>query len=160
MRLADMGNGPEIFCCQWVPYPTAGNDTSCDICGSVFTLRAEPGSPELPELPAPNFYAADGPAYADIPPTPHHPECGCHVCGSVTCECAQCENNRITSADAAIAFVMQAALWSPDFDAYATGQIDASQITCVLCLSCPCACPEFGTPEYFALIDKRHGRQS
>lgn len=126
MRLADMGNGPEIFCCQWVSYPTAGNDTSCDICGSVFTLRAEPGSPELPELPAPNFYPADGPAYADK----------------------------------AAAFFLQSALWSPDTDAYASGQIDASQITCVLCLSCPCACPEFGTPEYFALIDKRHGRQS
>jgi hypothetical protein len=29
----------------------------------------------------------------------------------------------------------------------------------VLCESVPCACPEFGTPEYFALIDKRHGRR-
>ena len=81
------------------------------MCGSVFTVRAEP------ELPEPNFYAADGPRYA-----------------------------------------AQASLWSPDFDAYAAGEINASQVTCVLCLHSPCDCPAFGTPEYFALIDARHGR--
>ena len=51
------------------------------------------------------------------------------------------------------------ALWSPDFDAYASGKLDASQVRCVLCLHCPCDCPPFGTDEYFALIDRRHGRK-
>ena len=50
------------------------------------------------------------------------------------------------------------AVWSPDFDAYASGQLDASQIRCVLCGRAPCDCPPFGTPEYFALIDAPHGR--
>ena len=27
-----------------------------------------------------------------------------------------------------------------------------------LCQHAPCDCPPFGTPEYFALIDARHGR--
>lgn len=48
--------------------------------------------------------------------------------------------------------------WSPDFDAYASGEIELSAVRCVLCEEAPCACPEFGTPEYFALIDRRHGR--
>lgn len=50
------------------------------------------------------------------------------------------------------------AKWSPDFDAYASGQLDISQVRCALCTHAPCDCPEFGTPEYFALLDKRHGR--
>ena len=50
------------------------------------------------------------------------------------------------------------AVWSPDFDAYASGQHDASCIRCVLCQHAPCGCPPFGTPEYVALIDARHGR--
>jgi hypothetical protein len=50
------------------------------------------------------------------------------------------------------------AIWSDDFDAYASGQLDASQIHCALCMCAPCRCPEFGTPEYFALLDWRHGR--
>ncbi|MFG1753672.1 hypothetical protein [Streptosporangium sandarakinum] len=49
-------------------------------------------------------------------------------------------------------------LWSPDLDAYASGRIDVSRIRCALCEQAPCACPEFGTKEYFALIDRRHGR--
>jgi predicted dienelactone hydrolase len=49
------------------------------------------------------------------------------------------------------------AKWSPDFDAYASGQIPASQVRCVLCTHAPCDCPGFGTPAYFALLDKRHG---
>lgn len=49
-------------------------------------------------------------------------------------------------------------LWSPDFDAYASGELDASKVRCVLCGQAPCMCPPFGTPEYFALIDYRHGR--
>lgn len=49
-------------------------------------------------------------------------------------------------------------LWSDDFSAYASGEISADQVTCVLCMCAPCRCPAFGTPEYFALIDFRHGR--
>jgi len=49
------------------------------------------------------------------------------------------------------------AVWSGDFDAYASGQLDASKIRCALCQCAPCECPQFGTPEYFALIDRRHG---
>ncbi|GII89464.1 hypothetical protein Ssi03_74540 [Sphaerisporangium siamense] len=47
---------------------------------------------------------------------------------------------------------------SPDLDAYAAGQIDASQVRCALCAHAPCDCPEFDTPEYFAMLDRRHGR--
>jgi hypothetical protein len=50
------------------------------------------------------------------------------------------------------------AKWSPDFEAYAAGEIDASQVRCVLCERAPCSCPEFGTAEYLKLIDRRHGR--
>lgn len=50
------------------------------------------------------------------------------------------------------------AKWSPDFDAYASGQLDISKVRCALCTKNPCVCPEFGTPEYFARIDRRHGR--
>jgi hypothetical protein len=50
------------------------------------------------------------------------------------------------------------AIWSDDIGAYATGKIDAAQITCALCMCAPCRCPEFGTPAYFALVDARHGR--
>ena len=51
------------------------------------------------------------------------------------------------------------ALWSPDFDAYASGQLDISQVRCVLCQQAPCQCPPFGSDEYFDLIDRRHGRK-
>lgn len=47
---------------------------------------------------------------------------------------------------------------SDDFDAYAEGRIDAHQIRCVLCQHRPCDCPEFGTPEYMELVNRRHGR--
>lgn len=50
-------------------------------------------------------------------------------------------------------------LWSPDFDAYAEGSLEPSAVRCVLCLAAPCECPPFGTPAYFALIDRRHGRR-
>jgi hypothetical protein len=48
---------------------------------------------------------------------------------------------------------------SPDFDAYAEGRINASQIRCVLCRQAPCECPPFASPEYFALLDRVHGRR-
>jgi hypothetical protein len=50
------------------------------------------------------------------------------------------------------------AMRSPDFDAYASGQLDAGRVRCVVCGHAPCGCPEFGTPEYFDLIDRLHGR--
>jgi hypothetical protein len=50
------------------------------------------------------------------------------------------------------------AAWSPDFDGYASGQLDISQVRCVLCGHAPCDCPPFGTPEYLALVDRLHGR--
>jgi hypothetical protein len=52
------------------------------------------------------------------------------------------------------------ARWSPDFDAYAAGQVPAHEVRCVLCSAAPCACPPFGTDEYFALVEQRHGRRS
>lgn len=60
--------------------------------------------------------------------------------------------------DAVAAVAELGALWSPDFDAYASGELPASAVRCVLCLVAPCECPPFGTPEYFALLDRRHGR--
>lgn len=49
------------------------------------------------------------------------------------------------------------AKWSPDMDKFLAGKIDAAAMRCALCTHAPCDCPEFGTPEYFALINKRHG---
>jgi hypothetical protein len=60
--------------------------------------------------------------------------------------------------DPAAALAALGAVWSPDFDAYASGQLDASQVRCVLCGHAPCDCPPFGTPEYLALVDRLHGR--
>lgn len=52
------------------------------------------------------------------------------------------------------------ALFSPDFDAYASGKLPASSCRCVLCghVATACVCPPFGTDAYFALCDFRHGR--
>lgn len=52
------------------------------------------------------------------------------------------------------------AIWSDDFDAYASGELDASKVHCALCMCAPCRCPPFGTPEYFKLLNWRHGRTS
>lgn len=49
-------------------------------------------------------------------------------------------------------------VWSPDMDAYTAGQLDVSKVRCVLCGHAPCDCPEFGTSEYFAMVDRLHGR--
>lgn len=46
------------------------------------------------------------------------------------------------------------AIWSDDFDAYASGELDASKV----CECAPCRCPAFGTDAYFELLDQRHGR--
>lgn len=50
------------------------------------------------------------------------------------------------------------AVWSPDFAAYAAGDISAHQIRCALCGLAPCDCPPFGTPEYIELVNRAHGR--
>jgi len=52
------------------------------------------------------------------------------------------------------------AKWSPDMDDFLAGKVELSQMRCAVCEKKPCECPEFGTPEYFALIDRRHGRRS
>jgi hypothetical protein len=62
------------------------------------------------------------------------------------------------SADPVDALNRLGAIWSPDFDAYASGQLDASRVRCALCQHAPCDCPPFGTAEYVALLDARHGR--
>ncbi len=51
------------------------------------------------------------------------------------------------------------AVWPPDLDGYATGQLNATRVRCVLCHRAPCDCPPFGTPEYLFLIDRWHGRR-
>jgi hypothetical protein len=66
--------------------------------------------------------------------------------------------NSKTSDPAAILAGLGAS-WSPDFDAYAAGGLDPARVRCALCGKAPCDCPEFGTLEYFALIDARHGRK-
>lgn len=63
------------------------------------------------------------------------------------------------AADPVEALAALGAIWSDDFGAYASGQLDASQVTCALCMCAPCRCPEFGTPAYFALVNFRHGRR-
>jgi len=60
--------------------------------------------------------------------------------------------------DPAAALAALGAVWSPDFDAYASDQLDASAVRCVLCGHAPCDCPPVGTPEYFTLVDRLHGR--
>lgn len=35
--------------------------------------------------------------------------------------------------------------------------LDSPSPTCVLCTHRPCDCPPFGTAEYFALLNRRHG---
>lgn len=49
------------------------------------------------------------------------------------------------------------AKWSPDFDAYASGQLDISQVRCVLRGQAPCQCPPFMSDEYVALVKRVHG---
>jgi hypothetical protein len=51
------------------------------------------------------------------------------------------------------------AKWSPDIDDFMAGRIEASAMRCVLCQHSPCDCPPSGTPEYFVLIAKRHGKR-
>lgn len=60
--------------------------------------------------------------------------------------------------DPAAVLAALSAVWSPDFGTYASGQLDASAVRCVLCGQVPCDCPPFGTPGYLALVDRLHGR--
>jgi hypothetical protein len=68
------------------------------------------------------------------------------------------KTGRDATRDPAAALDVLGAVWSPDFDAYASGQFDASAVHCVLCGHAPCDCPPFGTPGYLALVDRLHGR--
>lgn len=43
------------------------------------------------------------------------------------------------SPDPAAILASLGARWSPDFDAYATGKLDITQVRCVLCIA-PCQC--------------------
>jgi hypothetical protein len=36
--------------------------------------------------------------------------------------------------------------------------LDSPNPTCVLCTHSPCDCPKFGTAEYIALVNRRHGK--
>jgi hypothetical protein len=65
--------------------------------------------------------------------------------------------HKMTPAEALDALGAQ---WSPDFAAYAAGGLPTAAVRCVLCMHAPCDCPPFGTPEYLALIDARHGRRA
>ncbi len=38
------------------------------------------------------------------------------------------------------------AVWSPDFDAYASGRLGVSQVRCVLCGVAPCQCRQCEAP--------------
>jgi len=60
--------------------------------------------------------------------------------------------------DPAAALAALGAVWSPDFGAYASGQLDTSAVRCVLCGHAACGCPPCGPPEYLALADRLHGR--
>lgn len=46
---------------------------------------------------------------------------------------------------------------SKDLGDYTSGKKTIAQIKCALCQHAPCDCPPFGTPEYFALLDRVHG---
>jgi hypothetical protein len=48
------------------------------------------------------------------------------------------------------------AVWAPNFDSYAAGEIPVIEIVCVLCRHAPCNCPPFGTPEYLTLVRRLH----
>lgn len=54
------------------------------------------------------------------------------------------------------------AVWSPDFGAYASGELDVSRVRCLMCESAPCECQArglvFGSAAYFARMDAMHGR--
>ena len=47
--------------------------------------------------------------------------------------------------------------WSPDLDAYTSGQLDITQVRCALCRLATCQCPPFMSAEYVALIERGHG---
>jgi hypothetical protein len=49
------------------------------------------------------------------------------------------------------------ALWTPDFEAYASGELSISSVRCVLCGVVGCLCPDFASADYYELLDRRHG---
>jgi hypothetical protein len=70
-----------------------------------------------------------------------------------------------TALDPVAALAALGARWSPDFDAYASGQLPISQVRCVLCGRAPCACqhctaiyvPYFGGAESVCGMTLRNG---
>lgn len=92
--------------------------------------------------------------------------CGCtHRAGCLSCGCT-CQpagDGRTCpccgATDPVAKLDALGAQWSPDFGAYAAGELDASAVRCVLCGQAPCECPPFGTDAYFALVDQRHGKR-
>lgn len=51
---------------------------------------------------------------------------------------------------------------SPDLGAYAAGDIDASQVRCLMCQAAPCECEgrfPFGSTAYLARLNEIHGRR-
>jgi len=38
--------------------------------------------------------------------------------------------------------------------------LDSPNPACVLCQTGPCSCPPFGSPEYIALVNRRHGKRA
>jgi hypothetical protein len=94
------------------------------------------------------------------------PSCGCThldgVCLSCGCACPAVDPARCPccgTTDPVEAVNALGTVWAHDFDDYASGQLDAAQVRCVLCGLAPCACPPFGTREYFALVDQVHGQR-
>lgn len=89
-----------------------------------------------------------------------HPEDVAEVARVRPVTCQRCD--RVYPAggvDAVAALDGLGAVWSPDLDAYAAGDLDVTRVRCALCGQAPCQCPPFGTPEYLALVDRAHGRR-
>ena len=60
--------------------------------------------------------------------------------------------------DAVAALDSLGAVWSPDFDAYASGQLDASASAASCAGTRRATARRSGPPEYLALVDRLHGR--
>jgi hypothetical protein len=51
------------------------------------------------------------------------------------------------------------AKFTPDLDAYAAGEIDLTQVRCLMCETAPCRCATdfpFGSPQYLARTREIH----
>jgi hypothetical protein len=133
---------------------------ACGWCPCAAYAAPEPEACELP-AGCPDCGADDGGVAED---GHGHLAYLCRACGGgfdLTALAVQAAADLIgaqrgVTVDAAEVLDQLGALFSPDLAAYAAGEADVPR--CALCLGLPCECPPFGTPEYFALIDRRHGR--